>query len=500
MRVMSIQALEHRMNFMGLAGASASYRAMGPIIERALPKALDAFYDRARKEPQTMRFFRDEAHIQTAHAAQQRHWKAIIEGRADAEYAESVRAIGKVHAHIGLEPRWYIGGYSIILAYLTRAIVERPRKLFANKKIHDHITAEAMAELSQRVMLDMDMAISVYLETLAEARNKAQQEQREAEARQSEVVKALGKALHGLAESDLSTTINGNFPEEYRSLQHDFHAATRALRTTVRAVADSVESLSAGSSQLAVASEDLATRTERQAANLERTVNEADAIATQVSTSAEGARQTAAAVAEARADVVDTTSVVADAVKAIHAIAESSAEIARFTSLIDEIAFQTNLLALNASVEAARAGDAGRGFSVVAQEVRALAQRSAAASGEIRGLISTSSAHVANGVDLVEKTGEALERIGAKVVAVDALAGSIAKSAQEQAEGLSRVRRAMGEMDDITQQNAAMTEEATAAARQLANEAHGLNQQVSRFKLENNEPAVRLAVSNTHVA
>ena len=497
---MSLDALEHRIRFMGLGEASASYKAMSSVIRSALPGALDAFYERVRMEPATARFFRDEAHISAAHEAQQSHWSAIIEGRTDGEYANSVRAIGRVHARIGLEPRWYIGGYSVILAQLTRAIIERPRKLFANKKAHDRVTAEAIAELGQRVMLDMDMAISIYLETLDEARKRAQQAHADAEARQSEVVKALGQALHALAENDLSTTISSTFPEEYRSLQHDFHAATRALRTAVRAVADSVESLSAGSSQLAVASEDLATRTERQAANLERTVNEADAIAQQVATSADGARQTAEAVAEARADVQDTTSIVADAVQAIHAIAESSKEIARFTSLIDEIAFQTNLLALNASVEAARAGDAGRGFSVVAQEVRALAQRSAAASGEIRGLISTSSAHVSRGVDLVEKTGEALERIGAKVVAVDGLAGSIAQSAQEQAEALDRVRRAMSEMDDITQQNAAMTEEATAAARQLAQEAYGLNQQVMRFKLDGHDNPVRLAVNNTQAA
>jgi len=496
---MSIEALKHRVRFMGLGPASESYRSIGPLLQASLPTALDLFYDQVRAEPETRRFFKDEAHIGAAHTAQQGHWRAIIEGRTDEEYANSVRTIGRVHARIGLEPRWYIGGYSVVLAHLTRVIAQRPRKMFANKKAHDRVTAEAIAELNQRVLLDMEMAISIYLETLAEARNRAQEQQAAAEARQALVVQSLGKALHSLADNDLSTIISDDFPEEYRSLQHDFHAATRALRTAVRAVADSVESLSAGSSQLAVASEDLATRTERQAANLERTVNEADEIARQVASSADGARKTAQALAEARADVADTTVIVGNAVTAIHAIAESSAEIARFTSLIDEIAFQTNLLALNASVEAARAGDAGRGFSVVAQEVRALAQRSAAASGEIRGLIATSTAHVSNGVDLVEKTGNALERIGSKVIAVDALAGTIAKSAQEQAEALARVRRAMGEMDDITQQNAAMTEEATAAARQLANEAHTLNIQVNRFKLDMPN-GMHLAVNNTRVA
>ena len=494
---MASHEIDRRMNFMGLGRPSAGYSAISGLLRQAVPQALAAFYDKVRAEPETRRFFRDEGHITAASNAQQRHWAAIIDGRADEDYAASVRTIGRVHARIGLEPRWYIGGY---LAHLTRAVVERPRKLFANRRVHDRITAEALAELNQRVMLDMDLAISIYLDALQEERDRVQAEHDAAEARQAEVVRALGAALHSLADNDLSVTIPDVFPEEYRSLQNDFHAATRALRTAVRAVADSVESLSAGSSQLAVASEDLASRTERQAANLERTVNEADAIARQVASTADGARQTAEALAAARADVEHTTQVVGDAVSAIHAIAESSTEIARFTSLIDEIAFQTNLLALNAGVEAARAGDAGRGFAVVAQEVRALAQRSSEASGEIRTLISTSSAQVARGVDLVERTGAALERIGAKVSAVDGLAGGIAGSAQEQADGLARVRRAMGEMDDITQQNAAMTEEATAAARQLANEAVSLNQQVGRFRLDRSVAAGAAATGPRLVA
>ena len=487
---MSSQSIKRRLDFMGLGASSPAYQSIAPLLREALPRALDAFYDRVRAAPETRRFFRDEGHISTAHAAQQKHWAAIIEGRADDDYAASVRTIGRVHARIGLEPRWYIGGYSVVLAHLTRAVAGRPRPRFAGAA-HDRATAEAIAELTQRVMLDMDLAISIYLEALQEARDEAEAARREAEARQTRVVAALGTALHSLAANDLSVVIPGTFPEEYRSLQDDFHAATRALRTAVRAVAESIESLSAGSGQLAVASEDLASRTERQAANLERTVAEADAIAREVVSTAAGARQTAEALFAARSEVEQAAEVVGEAVSAIHAIADSSGEIGRFTSLIDEIAFQTNLLALNAGVEAARAGEAGRGFAVVAQEVRALAQRSAEASGEIRELISTSTAHVARGVELVERTGEALGRIGDKVSAVDDLASGIAGSAQEQADGLARVRRAMGEMDDITQQNAAMTEEATAAARQLAGEAEGLSRQIGRFRLDRGEPALR---------
>ena len=479
---MSETSIQQRTAFAGLSSPSSAYKAIQGAIRRAVPAALDAFYDRIRATPETRRFFRDETHIGRAKSAQVGHWDAIVEGRADADYARAVTVIGQTHARIGLEPRWYIGGYGVLLAELMKAVATRPRKRFAGAA-HDRETGEGLAELTQRALLDMDLAISIYLEVLQSERDRVKAERDQAQAVQTAVVSALGGALHDLANNDLSVVLPDVFPGEYQGLKDDFHAATLALRTAVQAVADSVQGLSAGSSQLATASEDLAARTERQAANLERTVSEADTIARAVASTADSAAQAAEALVAARADVEASTQVVGEAVSAIHAIAESSTGIARFTSLIDEIAFQTNLLALNAGVEAARAGEAGRGFAVVAQEVRALAQRSSETSGEIRALISTSSAQVARGVDLVERTGEALERIGGRVVAIDGLAAGIASSAKEQSDGLARVRRAMGEMDDITQQNAAMTEEATAAARQLANEAVSLNHQVGRFRL-----------------
>jgi methyl-accepting chemotaxis protein len=164
-------------------------------------------------------------------------------------------------------------------------------------------------------------------------------------------------------------------------------------------------------------------------------------------------------------------------------IQNSSQQITQIIGVIDEIAFQTNLLALNAGVEAARAGDAGKGFAVVASEVRALAQRSAEAAKEIKGLISTSTAQVGEGVDLVGLSGKALERIETRIAEVARVVGDIAASAQEQANGLQQVNIAVNEMDQLTQSNAGMVEETTAAAHSLANEAQQLAKLIGRYRL-----------------
>jgi methyl-accepting chemotaxis protein len=162
-------------------------------------------------------------------------------------------------------------------------------------------------------------------------------------------------------------------------------------------------------------------------------------------------------------------------------IEKSSTQISQIIGVIDEIAFQTNLLALNAGVEAARAGEAGKGFAVVASEVRALAQRSAEAAKEIKGLIQASTTHVSSGVELVGETGKALDRIAIQVTEINAIVAEIAASAQEQSTGLAEVNTAVNEMDQVTQQNAAMVEQSTAASHSLAQEADALATLIGRF-------------------
>ncbi|RYG09704.1 MAG: globin-coupled sensor protein, partial [Caulobacteraceae bacterium] len=220
---MSGEDIERRTAFMGLGQRSQGYAAQEALLRKTLPEALDAFYAQIRATPETRAFFRDEAQIGAARSAQIGHWDAIIEGRADADYGKAVRRIGNVHARIGLEPRWYMGGYSLVLARLIEAIAARPRKLFDRQ--HDRHTAQAAAELSRRVLLDMDLAISTYLEALQAERARVEAAKAEADARQAQVVAILSNALKTLAAGDLASTITAPVADEYLGLKDDFNAA-----------------------------------------------------------------------------------------------------------------------------------------------------------------------------------------------------------------------------------------------------------------------------------
>jgi methyl-accepting chemotaxis protein len=302
-------------------------------------------------------------------------------------------------------------------------------------------------------------------------------------AAQEQVVEALGTGLSKLAASDLSHRIHTVFPADYERLRTDFNRAMDAVASVMTAVGEATSGINNGAGDIRQASDDLSQRTEQQAASLEQTAAAMDEITGTVRETAAGANRANAVVTEARAEAEQSGDVVRRAVEAMNGIERASAEISEIISVIDGIAFQTNLLALNAGVEAARAGDAGKGFAVVASEVRALAQRSADAAKDVKAKIIASSEQVEAGVELVSETGKALQRIIGRIGEISTLVATIASSAEQQATGLQQVNTAVSEMDGVTQQNAAMVEQATAAARSLAEEAAELTRQVARFNL-----------------
>jgi methyl-accepting chemotaxis protein len=323
---------------------------------------------------------------------------------------------------------------------------------------------------AQRQQVEMDLQASAAAE-----RTKAAEEQGQA-------MRRLGDGLRALANGDLTIRLNEGFTQNYAQIRDDFNEAVQTLKQTLVGIVSNSAAIGAGTDEISTAAEDLSRRTEQQAASLEETAASLDEITTTVNKTAEGAKHARDVVSAAKEDAEKSGIVVRNAIEAMSGIEKSSKQIGQIIGVIDEIAFQTNLLALNAGVEAARAGDAGRGFAVVASEVRALAQRSAEAAKEIKSLISTSTAQVDQGVQLVVETGKALQRIVTEVAEINGVVSAIAASAQEQATGLHQVNTAMNQMDQVTQQNAAMVEETTAAARSLAMETQELAKLIARFQ------------------
>jgi methyl-accepting chemotaxis protein len=324
----------------------------------------------------------------------------------------------------------------------------------------------------------------------AEQRRAAEDERVRVEAGQaaaaeaaSIVVGSIGEGLTRLAEGNLTFRLDTKLPPAYEKLREDLNAAMQQLQDLVRSIVVNTSGISSGTDEITQASDDLSRRTEQQAASLEQTAAALDEITATVRKTAEGAKQANDVVSRTRKDAEQSGEIVRQAVAAMGGIEQSSQQIGQIIGVIDEIAFQTNLLALNAGVEAARAGDAGRGFAVVASEVRALAQRSAQAAKEIKTLIAASAQQVGAGVRLVGETGQALDRIVAQVIEITTAVSDIAASAQEQATGLHEVNTAINQMDQVTQQNAAMVEQSTAASHALARETAELVALTKQFQI-----------------
>ncbi|HWU62898.1 MAG TPA: methyl-accepting chemotaxis protein [Ensifer sp.] len=302
-----------------------------------------------------------------------------------------------------------------------------------------------------------------------------------------------GGAVALLADGDLTRRMTGHFEGAFAELQKNVNATFDALSGMIGNVRGSSVSMDDSTRELRGATDDLSRRTEQQAAALEQTSAALDQITAVVKQSSQRAQEASRMVAEATSDAAHSAIIVRDAVSAMGRIEQASSEISQIINVIDEIAFQTNLLALNAGVEAARAGDAGKGFAVVAQEVRELAQRSAHAAKDIKTLITKSGEEVGGGVKLVHKTGEALEKIERQVSEINAHIQSIATAAHEQSAGLAEVNTAVNQMDQVTQKNAAMVEETSAATHKLSQDAASLAQMIAWFRLAESHGIVERA-------
>jgi len=422
---------------------------------------------------------------------------------SDATLEVTNRTIRETYAFVGLALLLIAGG----AIYLAIAGITRPIRAIAgtldtmargdmNLDIpgsarRDEVGMIARAALSFRDQSQETLRVrQAAAEAAQREAQRAEQDYHEktrAAAELTSVVERLGAGLRHLAAGDLSRKLEGEFAGAYAKLRDDFNMAIDRLSETIGSVSQSARIVETGSQRLLEASSELASRAERQADTLQESSAAMRDLAEAVTQTAQASTTTKDIISAAQVEATDSINVVRKTEEAIERIKGSSQKIGAIISVIDEIAFQTNLLALNAGVEAARAGEAGRGFAVVASEVRALAQRSADAAKEIKGLISQSTNEVTTGVDLVKATGATFDRIKSQVTVIDGGIADIAGQAIDQSNKLRQVNMALLEIDQATQQNAAMADETSAACGALSQQCAQLSELVGRFRLAGSE-------------
>lgn len=440
--------LGDRLSFIGLDDkARRALRSLSGFVTRELPNTLDRFYSKVRATPEVRRFFSDDRHIEGAKSAQERHWGTIVTGSFDQTYVESVGQIGTAHARIGLEPRWYVGGYAFILEDLIRKVVAEAHKGGPLQKLRrgdGSELADQISALIKATLLDMDFAISTYLETSEESRRTQVRDLADRfEASVASVVSAVADRAHD-------------------------------LETTAQTMSATAQQTSSQSTTVAAAAEEATANVAIVAASADEMGKSVSEIAQQVSHSTAIAAQ-AVERAQATHDTVDRMS-------------RSAEKIGEVVKLISEIAGQTNLLALNATIESARAGEAGRGFAVVASEVKNLATQTARATEDISSQIHEIQAISRDSVTAIAEIQRTIDEMNAVSVTINAAVEQqsaatqeIARNTNEAANGAQDVSRNISDVLYGAQQTGEASKNVVAAAQELGRQSVTLQREVQTF-------------------
>ncbi|TVP71297.1 MAG: methyl-accepting chemotaxis protein [Rhodobacteraceae bacterium] len=389
-------------------------------------------------------------------------------------------------------------GIALFLSlYISRRLtsIVTQTTLLADGKLDIEISGtEGTGDLSK-----IAQALKVFKENAIERRHaEAERKRLEVETnerlerdnqRQKRVVNDIENALSKLEAGELTHQItspdNNPFPSEYEELRLAFNRVASSLAATMLRIVSVAEQVRGGSEEITSAAQDLAGRAETQAATLEQSAAALNELTESVRSTAGLAKEAEHTTQTNRVTAEEGVDIVKNAISAMQKIEKSSEQITRIIGVIDDIAFQTNLLALNAGVEAARAGEAGRGFAVVASEVRGLAQRASESAREIKALISESTLQVESGSSLVARTGQSLEQILLKAKEVSEQASAIAVAASDQSSALGEINSGVNQLDQVTQQNAAVAEQTNAAAGSLQEQSDILLTELSNFKFDN---------------
>jgi methyl-accepting chemotaxis protein len=360
--------------------------------------------------------------------------------------------------------------------------LDRTTEVEVEKEVAAIVEASVRGDLSKR--LDLQGKEGFMLQ-LGSGMNQLQ------ETSESEL-NEIARVLSALSQGDLTETITNEYYGTFGKLKDDSNTTVEKLKDFISQIKDATDSINSASKEIAAGNNDLSHRTEEQAASLEQTAASMEQLTSTVQANSQNAKHARQLAVDAAAIAGKGVTVVGQVVTTMESINEASHKIVYIISVIDYIAFQTNILALNAAVEAERAGDQGRGFAVVSVEVRSLAQRASSAASEIKSLIGDSVEKVEDGTKLVTQAGLTMGEIVSSIRGVTAIMSEISAESMEQTSGIEQVNQAVAQMDNVTQQNAALVEQAAASAESLEEQAHNLSITVNSFKVDNNSRGMPL--------